>query len=113
MPVVNSSCAIPVTTQIASSSTETTIVPASPSGVYNNIVSWQITNASASAVTVTIKDSTAGTTRFVYDLASNGGIVVYFPLPVVQSKAGANWTATLSSGSVTVDINVQYVQSNL
>jgi hypothetical protein len=110
--LVNSSCAIPQVTTLSTTG-ETTIITAGSAGVYNNPVSWQFTNASATAVTVTIKDSTGGTTRFIYDLAANGGIVVCFPTPVVQSKSAANWTATLSAGSITVDASCQYVQSNL
>lgn len=113
MTVVNSSCAIPKYTQITNSSAETTIIPAGSTGVYNNPVSWQFTNASSTAVTITIKDSTGGTTKFVYDLAANGGIVVCFPMPVAQSVSAANWTATLSVNSVTVNCSVQYRQSNL
>ena len=112
MTLANSNCAIPITTQLTTSG-ETTIVPAGSTGVYNQILSWQFTNQSATAVTVTIKDSTGGTTKFVYDLAANGGIVVCFPRPVAQSKAASNWTATLSAGSITVDANVQYWQSNI
>lgn len=110
--LANSSCLIPVTTHLTTNA-ETTIIPAGPTGVYNNPSAWEITNATATAVTVTIKDSTGGTARFVYDLAANGGIVVCFPTPVSQSASAANWTATLSAGSITVDVNVQYVQSNL
>ena len=97
------------TTQIASSTTETTIVTAGGAGIYNDITGFQITNQTATAVTVTIKDSTSGTTRKVYDLAANGGIVVHFDPPLPQSGANANWTATLSVNTVTVDVNVDFI----
>jgi hypothetical protein len=97
-------------TQIASSSAETTIV-ASVSSVFLDITGIQITNQTATAVTVTIKDSTGGTTRKTYDLAANGGIVVHFSPPLPQSAVTNNWTATLSSAAVTVDINVDYIQN--
>ncbi len=97
------------TTQITSSSSETTIVSAGAAGIYNDILGFQITNQSATAVTVTIKDSTSGTTRKVYDLAANGGIVVHFDPPLPQSGANANWTATLSVNTVTVDVNVDFI----
>ncbi len=98
------------TTQIDSTS-ETTIVTAGASGIYNDIIGFQITNQSATAVTVTIKDSTAGTTRKVFDLAANGGIVVNFPYGLPQSAAANNWTATLSASGVTVDVNVDFIES--
>jgi hypothetical protein len=97
------------TTQIVSSSTETTIVTAN-AAAHNDITGLQITNQSATIpVTVTIKDGTAGTTRKVFDLAAGGGIVVSFPNKLMrQSAINANWTATLSVATVTVDVNVDY-----
>jgi hypothetical protein len=99
------------TTQIASSTSETTIVTAGATGVFNDITGIQITNATATAVTVTIKDATSGTTRKVYDLAANGGIVVAFSTPLPQAAAANNWTATLSVNTVTVNINIDYVKN--
>jgi hypothetical protein len=98
------------TTQIASSSSETTIVTAAAS-TYKDITGLQITNQTATPVTVTLKDSTAGTTRKVYDLAANGGIVVHFSPPLPQATANNNWTATLSVATVTVDVNVDFVNN--
>lgn len=99
-------------TQIASSTSETTIVTAGATGVYNDITGMQITNQSSTAVTVTIKDSTGGTTRKVFDLAANGGIVVNWQgIPLPQSAAHNNWTATLSVNTVTVDINVDFIET--
>lgn len=98
------------TTQIASSTSETTIV-AQISGVFADITGLQITNQTATAVTVTIKDSTAGTTRKVYDLAASGGIVVHFSPPLPQATANNNWTATLSVNTATVDVNVDFVKN--
>lgn len=99
------------TTSIATTISETTIVTAGASGVFNDITGFQITNATGTAVTVTIKDATSGTTRKVYDLAANGGIVVNFDPPLPQSSAAANWTATLSVNTVTVNVNVDYVKN--
>jgi hypothetical protein len=95
----------PVTT-----TAETTIVTAI-SGVFADITGFQITNQSATPVTVTIKDSTAGTTRKVFDLVGNGGIVVHFSPPLPQTAVNNNWTLTLSAGSITVDVNVDYVRN--
>jgi hypothetical protein len=98
------------TTQIASSSAETTIVT-QLSGVFCDITGLQITNQTNTPVTVTIKDSTGGTTRKVYDLAAYGGIVVHFSPPLAQATVNNNWTATLSVNTVTVDVNVDYVKN--
>jgi hypothetical protein len=99
------------TTAVASSASETTIVTAGAAGVFNDIVGFQITNQTATACTITIKDSTAGTTRKVYDLAASGGIVVPFNPPLPQSGAAANWTGTCSSAAVTIHYNVDYIQN--
>jgi hypothetical protein len=100
------------TTQIVSSSAETTIL-LGISGVTTDLTSLIITNATATAVSVTIKDSTAGTTRGIYDLASSGGIVINYTHPFIQTASpGSNWTATLSSAAVTVNITVQGIRNN-
>lgn len=101
----------PQVTTITNSTSETTIVTAGASGVFNDITGFQITNATGTAVSVTIKDATSGTTRKIFDLAASGGIVVHFNPPLPQSSAAANWTATLSVTGVTVDINVDYVKN--
>jgi hypothetical protein len=66
-----------------------------------------ITNETATATTVTIKDSTAGTTRLIVALAASGGAVIPFPRPLTQATVNNNWTATLSSAAVTVNFLVQ------
>jgi hypothetical protein len=98
-------------TTITNSTGETTIVTAIGS-VFADITGLQITNATATACSVTIKDSTAGTTRKIYDLQANGGIVVHFSPPLPQNAVNNNWTATLSVNTVTVHINADYVKNS-
>ena len=98
------------TTNIASSSAETTIVTQVAS-TFLDITGLQITNATGTACTITIKDSTGGTTQKKYDLAANGGIVVKFDPPLKQTTVNNTWTATLSVNTVTVDVNVDYVKN--
>lgn len=97
-------------TTITSSAAETTIVTAVAS-VFLDISGIQITTASATAHSVTIKDSTGGTTQKIYDIAANGGIVVKFDPPLKQTTVNNNWTATLSSAAVTTHINIDYVKN--
>ena len=94
-------------TQIASPSSETTILAAGGAGVLHDLTSLVITNQTATAVNVTIKDDTAGTTRMIIALAASGGAVIDFPRPVNQAVANKPWTATLSSAAVTVNFFVQ------
>jgi hypothetical protein len=100
------------TTTITNSTTETTICTAVASR-FLDLTHLSITNATATAVTVTIKDSTAGTTRIVYALAASGGIVLDFgACPWIQQAAvNNNWTATLSVNTVTVNINAQFIKN--
>lgn len=98
-------------TQIASSSSETTIVTAAGAGVFADLIALIVTNQTATAVTVEIKDATAGTTRMIIALAASGGAVITFPAPVNQASANSDWTATLSSAAVTVNIFAQYVKN--
>ncbi|HRA21065.1 MAG TPA: hypothetical protein PLZ56_11510 [Anaerolineae bacterium] len=94
-------------TQIASSSSETTILAAGAAGVFHDLTQLVITNQTATAVNVTIKDDTAGTTRMIIALAASGGAVIPFHRPVNQAVAEKPWTATLSSAAVTVNFYVQ------
>jgi hypothetical protein len=89
-------------TQIANSSSETTILSAAAS-TFHDLVQLVITNQTATACTVTIKDGTGGTTRMIIALAASGGAVIPFTRPVPQSATNANWTATLSVNTVTVN----------
>lgn len=97
-------------TQIASSSSETTIGTAVAS-TFLDLVSLVITNQTATAVNCTIKDSTAGTTRMIIALPASGGAVMNFPVPVPQATVNNNWTCTLSSAAVTVNIFCQFVKN--
>lgn len=97
-------------TQIASSSSETTIVTAVAS-TFLDLTSLVLTNQTATAVNCTIKDSTAGTTRMIIALPASGGAVLNFPVPVTQSATNNNWTCTLSSAAVTVNIFAQFCKN--
>jgi hypothetical protein len=88
------------TTTITASTSETTIVTAGAAGVFNDLQTLILTNSSATATSVTIKDATAGTTRMIIDLAANGGAVINLPVRHPQAVAANNWTAT-SSASIT------------
>jgi hypothetical protein len=80
---------------------ETTIVTAGGAGVFNDLVQFIITTAGLAAQTITIKDATAGTTRFVLNypnaaVAPGSPLVFNFDPPIPQATANANWTVTQS-----------------
>ena len=81
---------------------ETTILTA-VAATFLDISTLVITNAANQATTVTIKDATAGTTRAIFDLAANGGIVLNLPVPWKQAVVNNNWTAT-QTGAGTIHV---------
>jgi|SRR6267154_812227 len=107
------------TSAIANSAAETTILAAGGAGVFNDIshIDISMTNAGTpAACTVTIKDATAGTTRAIYFLAATAATVadlisIDYAIPMAQSAANANWTATCSSATVTLNFNLVYVKN--
>ena len=85
-------------TTITASTAETTIVTAVAS-TFLDLYGLIVTNTSATAVTVAIKDATAGTTRL--NIAVPAGDTRGFMLPldsaIKQTTVNNNWTATTQS----------------
>lgn len=89
--------------------TETTIITAGTAGVNNPLVGLVITvNGTFAVGTVTIKDSTGGTTRMVIDYPSSAAapsapFIMFLPYDrwLYQAAPAQNWTATCSAGSGT------------
>lgn len=75
-----------------SSTTETTISAAIAS-VFQDLLQLVITNTSATAVRVDIRDATAGTVKFPIQMAAWETKVLHFPHPIKQSAVNTNWTA--------------------
>lgn len=92
-------------TTITSSTSETTIVTAVTS-TFLDLYGLIVTNTSASAVNVAIKDATGGTTRL--NIAVPAGDTRGFMLPIdaaiKQAASNNNWTATCSSSVSSVII---------
>ncbi len=98
------------TTTITASITETTIFTAGAAGVFLDLTQITITNSSATALIVTLKDATAGTTRAIYAIAANGGIVITPIVPINQAAAAANWTLTCGTSVSSIYVYVQAVR---
>lgn len=100
-------------TTITSSTAETTIVTAE-SGKYLDLYGLVITNSSATGTLVTIKDDTAGTTRFVFYVPPTD--VRGFMVPAVdaheQAATNKNWTATCGSSVASVYITALVVRNS-
>lgn len=79
--------------------TETTILTAGAAGVFHDLYGLVITNTSATAVNVAIKDATAGTTRvqIAVPAGDTRGFMLNESAAHNQATAAANWTATASA----------------
>jgi hypothetical protein len=94
--------------------TETTVVTAGGTNIFNDVYAIIVTNKSATGVSVDFKDATAGTTRMtLYAPATDTrGFTVPVDSAMVQAVSNNNWTATVSSAVTSIEITMLYV-SNL
>ncbi len=91
-------------TTISASAAETTIVSAVGAGVFADLTGLVITNSGTAVCTWTLKDSTAGTTRGIFDMSATQGanpLVLTFNPPLPQATANNNWTLTCSTATST------------
>ena len=98
------------TTTITGTS-ETTIVTAGGAGIFKDLYRLVVTNTSATATSVTIKDATAGTTCYVLALpaASTVGFSADAGSAAIQSAAANNWTATVANAVTSIVITAETV----
>ena len=86
------------------STTTETIILSSVASVYQDITLMVITNTSATATRIDIRDSTGGAIVYSVNLAAFGGAVIPFQPPLTQTSLNQNWTATL--GTAVTDVRV-------
>ena len=98
-------------TTTLTNTTETTILSAGAAGVFNDITALHITNTSATAVRVDLRDATGGSVVDSYGIAANGGAIIPLLVPMKQTTAANNWTAQLSGAVTDIRIWVQAVQN--
>jgi len=99
-------------TTITSSTAETTIVTAVAS-TFLDLYGLVITNTSATVTKVTIKDSTAGTTRAVFEIPATDTRGFMLPVDSALPQAAVNtaWTATCGTSVASVEIAAYYVKN--
>lgn len=99
-------------TTITSSTSETTIVTAGGAGVKLDIFRLIITNTSATACTVTIKEATAGTTKYIWSIPAGQpfGFAGNASSASKQTVANNNWTATCSASVASIEISAEYIK---
>jgi hypothetical protein len=91
-----------------STTTETTIVAALAS-TQNDLQGFLISNTSASATRVDIRDSTAGAIRFSFNVA--GGATLFVPARAKQATQNTNWTIQL--GTAVTDVRITMLTERL
>lgn len=97
-------------TTITSSTAETTIVTAAAAS-FIDIYGLIISNSSATACEVTIKDATAGTTvtTFEVNASDTKGFMLPTTAAVQQTAVNNNWTATCGTSVASIKITALYV----
>lgn len=99
-------------TAISCSATETNITPSSTGGNFIDIYGLVLSNLSTTSVQqVTIKDSSGGTSRLIFEvpLSDTRGFMVPVDAAVPQATSSQSWTATLSNSSGPFQITALYV----
>lgn len=93
---------VPLT--ITDDTTETELVPAGGAGVYRDLLMLDISNRSASQVTITLRPKLGGT-GYNYSIGPNGGVVRPWPDGQVfhQAEPDEAWTVQLDTDPATVD----------
>ena len=100
-------------TTIASSTAETTIVSAAGTGISADLYGLVLTNTSSTYTKVTIKDSTAGTTRLVFSVPPQDtrGFMLPATAAVPQSSSNNNWTATCGTSVANIEITAFFCRN--
>lgn len=99
-------------TTITSSVAETTIGTAIAL-TYLDLYKIIIANTSATACNVTIKDATAGTTRFIFAVPAGDtrGFVIPKESATPQNAVNNNWTATCSASVASIEITAEFIKN--
>lgn len=97
--------------------TETTIVTAGATGVFNDLTGLIITCTGNTVIgTLTIRDATGGAAKTIVDFPPTAAnplqpIVIDFTPPLTQAAAANNWTAQLSANAGTTHILAQFIKT--
>lgn len=85
---------------------ETTILSAI-TGHFLDLASLKLSNTSATGVTVTLRDTTAGTAVDTWYVPATSTVGISYAIPFECQLAGKNWTVQSSSGVSTLYVTVQ------
>lgn len=98
-------------TSISNSTSETTIVTAAASGIFNDLYGLIFANTGATTTKVTVKDATSGTTRIVIEVPTleTRGFMLSAASAVPQASAANNWTATCAAATTAMEVTAFYI----
>lgn len=103
-------------TTIGASTAETTIVTAD-ANFRNMLCGLVITTQNAAVSTLTLRDSTGGTTRAIFDYpnaasAPGAPMVIMFDPPLMPQQPNTAWTIQASASATGYKVNAIYVKEN-
>lgn len=98
------------TTTITASTSETTIITQIAS-TFNDLVSLFISNTSATAARVDIRDTTAGSVIFPLYIPAGDMRGLSLPTPWPQTSVNTNWTAQSSTSVTDLRISALYIKN--
>lgn len=89
-----------------SATTETNIVAAGGSNVFNDLLHLTLSNTGTTGCRVDIRDSSGGTVRHSVFLNGMSTLDFSFPIPLTQTTANNIWTAQISAVPTSGDVRV-------
>lgn len=98
------------TTTITSSTAETTIITAA-SSIFNDLTAVFISNTSATAARIDIRDTTAGTVIFQIFIPAGDMRGVSLTTPWPQTSVNTNWTAQSSASVADLRVSALFVRN--
>lgn len=100
-------------TSVSSTTTETNITPASSGGLFLDLYGLVLANTGPNAQIVTIKDSSGGTARTIFEVPATEtrGFMLPVDAAIPQAASSQAWTATLSNSSGGFQVTALYVSN--
>jgi len=100
-------------TALTASTTETTILAAGGASTYVDLYRLIISNTSATDTVVTIRDDTAGTTRFIFNVKAGATVGFSGPTDAAAPQTATNkvWTAQSSASVSSIQITAAGIKT--
>lgn len=101
-------------TNAVQTTAETTIIQSAGAGIFNDITNIILTNGSATATTVSFRDSAAGSVKFTLLAPATSTVnLSSISPPLIQSAAATLWTVQCSTAVTNLTVFTQFTQNRL